>query len=133
MHVMAAVMVDWRGHVLVAQRPEGKHLAGMWEFPGGKLEPGETPMMGLVRELREEIGVTVLTAMPLVQVPVHESGRELLLDAWQTRDWQGEPQSLEAQALQWLVPEQIDPDMLAPADRQVLQALCRSMRDIVIR
>jgi len=123
MRVMAAVMLDALGRVLLAQRPAGKHLAGMWEFPGGKLEPGETPMAALARELREEVGVTFLRGEPLIRVPIHYPERELLLDAWQTDQWEGEPQSLEGQALQWLLPEQIDPAILAPADRVIVQAL----------
>lgn len=123
LHVMAAVMLDALGRVLLAQRPAGKHLAGMWEFPGGKVEPGETPMAALARELREELGVTLLRGEPLIRVPIHYPERELLLDAWQTGQWEGEPQSLEGQALQWLPPEQIDPAILAPADRAIVQAL----------
>jgi len=123
MHVMAAVMIDARGRVLLAQRPPGKHLAGMWEFPGGKLEPGETPMAALARELHEEIGVTLLHAEPLIRVPCHYPDRELVLDTWQTAHWEGEPQSLEGQALRWLPPEQVDPTMLARGDRAILQAL----------
>lgn len=123
MHVMAAVMCDALGRVLLAQRPAGKHLAGMWEFPGGKLEHGETPMLALARELHEELGVELQRAEPLIRVPCHYPERELLLDAWQTDQWEGEPQSLEGQALQWLLPEQIDPSILTLADRSILQAL----------
>jgi 8-oxo-dGTP diphosphatase len=123
MHVMAAVMHDADGRVLLAQRPAGKHLAGMWEFPGGKLEPDETPLVGLARELNEELGITLQHAEPLIRVPYRYVGHELLLDAWQTGQWEGTPQSLEGQALQWLPPAQIDPAMLAPADRAILQAL----------
>ncbi|MES2312637.1 MAG: Nudix family hydrolase [Pseudomonadota bacterium] len=123
MHVMAAVMRDADGRVLLAQRPAGKHLAGMWEFPGGKLEPGEAPLAALARELHEELGITLQHAEPLIRVPCRYVERELLLDTWQTEQWEGTPQSLEGQALQWLPPAQIDPAMLAPADRAILQAL----------
>lgn len=123
MHVMAAVMHDTDGRVLLAQRPAGKHLAGMWEFPGGKLEPGETPLAALARELHEELGVTLQHAEPLIRVPCHHVERELLLDTWQTEQWEGVPQSLEGQALQWLLPTQVDPAMLTPADRAILQAV----------
>lgn len=128
MHVMAAVMRDASGRVLLAQRPPGKHLAGMWEFPGGKLEPGETPAAALARELKEELGIALLRAEPLIRVPCHGPGRELLLDAWQTGQWDGEPRSLEGQALQWLPPEQVDPAILAPADRAILHAVRLSAR-----
>ncbi|MFC5438096.1 Nudix family hydrolase [Rhodanobacter umsongensis] len=122
MHVMAAVMHDAEGRVLLAQRPAGKHLAGMWEFPGGKLERDEAPLAGLARELREELGVDLQRAEPLIRVPCRYVDRELLLDTWHTDQWRGVPQSLEGQALQWLAPAQIDPSILTPADRAILQA-----------
>lgn len=122
-HVMAGVMVDATGRVLLAQRPPGKHLAGLWEFPGGKLEPGELPGSGLIRELREELGVTAEVAEPLIRVPWQYDDRHLLLDTWMVRRWEGEAASLEGQALQWLAPSMVDPEMLAPADRPILQAL----------
>lgn len=123
MHVLAGVMRDASERVLLAQRLPGKHLAGMWEFPGGKLEPGEAPFEALARELREELGVTVQHAVPLIRVPCRRPERDLLLDAWVTDRWEGTPQSLEGQALQWLLAAAIDPSMLAPADRAILQAL----------
>lgn len=125
MHVMAGVMLDASGRVLLAQRPPGKHLAGLWEFPGGKIDPGEMPSAALARELREELGVEVdlAAATPLIRIPWRYGDRELLLDAWRIDAWQGMPQSLEGQALQWVMPDQVDATMLAPADRPILQAL----------
>jgi 8-oxo-dGTP diphosphatase len=123
MHVMAGVLRDNRGCVLLAQRPAGKHLAGMWEFPGGKVEPGETPIEALSRELHEELGVTVVQAVPLIRVPWFYDQRELLLDAWCVEQWEGEPESLEGQPLQWQLANEIDPATLTPADGPILQAL----------
>lgn len=123
MHVMAGILVDPAGRVLLAQRPSGKHLAGFWEFPGGKLESGETPLVALARELLEELGVRLLQAIPLIQVPWQYGDRALLLDAWRVTQWQGIPRSLEGQALQWLMPPEIAADTLTPADRPILQAL----------
>ncbi len=123
MHVMAGVLRDAHGRVLLAQRPAGKHLAGMWEFPGGKLEPGELPFAALKRELHEELGIVVQRADPMIRVPCHYPQRSLLLDVWRCDLWEGEPQSMEGQALQWLAPARVDPAMLAPADRWILQAL----------
>lgn len=123
MHVMAGVMVDAHGRVLLAQRPPGKHLAGLWEFPGGKLEEGESPEAGLIRELREELGVDASLATPLIRIPWHYGDRSLLLDARTIREWQGEPASLEHQALQWCQPAEVDLSILAPADRPILRAL----------
>ncbi|GAB2535407.1 Nudix family hydrolase [Rhodanobacter koreensis] len=123
MHVMAGVMLDAEGRVLLAQRPPGKHLAGLWEFPGGKLDPGEEPLAALARELHEELGITLQRAEPLIRVPCHYTDRELLLDTWRVEQWENTPQSREDQALQWLQPAQIDPAILTLADRAILQAL----------
>jgi len=123
MHVMAGVLLDDNGCVLLAQRPAGKHLAGFWEFPGGKLEAGETPLAALARELLEELGIHVCDAEPLVCLPWRYEDRELLLDAWRVSSWRGEPRSLEAQPLQWMLPASVDPMILAPADRVILAAL----------
>ena len=130
MHVMAGVLLDTAGRVLLAQRPAGKHLAGFWEFPGGKLEPGETPLAALARELQEELGIDVLDAEPLIRVPWRYEERELLLDAWRISSWRGEPQSLEGQPLQWLAPAAVEPLTLAPADRVILTALRRETPSI---
>jgi 8-oxo-dGTP diphosphatase len=125
MHVVAGVLLDPAGRVLLAQRPPGKHLAGMWEFPGGKLEPDEAPAAGLVRELREELDILVepASAAPLVQVPWNYGERALLLDAWRVGQWQGTPRSMEGQALQWLWPRDVRKSLLAPADRHILRIL----------
>jgi len=125
LHVMAGALHDAQGRVLLAQRPPGKHLAGMWEFPGGKREPGETPLQALARELHEELGIDVDArgCEPLCRIPWSYGERGLLLDAWQVRLWRGEPAPLDGQALEWRAPMQVDPARLAPADRAILQAL----------
>ncbi|WP_404613315.1 Nudix family hydrolase [Rhodanobacter hydrolyticus] len=123
LHVLAGALRDREGRVLLAERPAGKHLAGMWEFPGGKREPGETPLVALARELVEELGIELVEATPLIRVPWRYHERELLLDAWCVTEWRGEPRSLEGQGLQWCLPSQADPATLAPADRAILQAL----------
>lgn len=122
-HVMAGVLQDAAGRVLLAQRPPGKHLAGMWEFPGGKLEQGEAADAGLVRELREELGIDAEVADPLTRIPWAYGERRLLLDARLVHRWEGVPATLEHQALQWIDPWQADLATLAPADRAILQAL----------
>ncbi len=123
MHVMAGLMIDGDGRVLLAERPPGKHLAGFWEFPGGKLETGELPLEALARELREELGIELQSAQPLIRVPWTYDDRCLVLDAWRVDGWLGTPQSLEGQALQWCHPMAIDPESMTPADRPILQAL----------
>lgn len=120
---MAGILCDAAGRVLLAQRPPGKHLAGMWEFPGGKLEPGESPWHALVRELREELGIDVEDGKPLIRIPWRYERGELCLDAWLVERWDGEPASLEGQALQWIEPRAVDLSILAPADRPILQSL----------
>lgn len=125
MHVVAGVLVDGAGRILIAQRPPGKHLAGMWEFPGGKLEPGESPDSALVRELDEELGIAVepLSFEPLIRVPWSYGEKGMCLEAIVARAWRGEPAALDAAAIDWRLPADIDPAMLAPADRPILAAL----------
>jgi 8-oxo-dGTP diphosphatase len=123
MHVVAGVLIDAAGRVLLAQRPPGKHLAGMWEFPGGKLEPGEGAVEALRRELHEEIGIELIAAEPLVRIPWRYGERGMLLDAWRVVDWLGTAHSREGQGLQWQHPTAVDSAILAPADRPILNAL----------
>lgn len=99
LHVMAGVLQRPGGQVLITERPAGKHLAGFWEFPGGKLDLGEAPRDGLARELHEELGIQVIEAEPLLALPWRYDRKELLLDTWLVLAWQGIPQSLEQQAL----------------------------------
>lgn len=125
MHVAAGVLVDGAGRILIAQRPPGKHLAGLWEFPGGKLEPGEDTAAALERELDEELGIAVdpLSFEPLIRIPWSYGERAMCLDALVVRAWSGEPAALDAAAIAWRDPRDIDPAMLAPADRAILAAL----------
>ncbi|SFW35698.1 Nudix family hydrolase [Luteibacter sp. UNCMF366Tsu5.1] len=125
MHVVAGVLVDGNGRVLIAQRPPGKHLAGLWEFPGGKLESGESAMSALERELDEELGIAVdpHTFEALIRIPWRYGERAMLLEAMVVRAWTGEPKALDAAAIAWRDPASIDPTMLAPADRPILAAL----------
>jgi 8-oxo-dGTP diphosphatase len=119
LHVVAGVLRDARGRVLLAQRPPGKAHAGLWEFPGGKLEPGEEALAALSRELDEELGLEVLAARPLIAIP---NGR-ILLDVWEVPDFGGRLQAREGQALAWIDPAAIDVTTMPPADRPVVTAL----------
>jgi 8-oxo-dGTP diphosphatase len=123
MHVVAGVLTDAAGRILLAERPPGKHLAGMWEFPGGKLDDGEGAFDALRRELREELGIETIDAEPAIRIPWRYGERRMLLDTWRVGRWHGEPVSLEGQALAWRLPATIDPATLAPADRPILAAL----------
>ena len=122
-HVVAGVLRDAQGRVLLAQRPAGKHLAGTWEFPGGKIEDGEAPVDALARELREELGITIDSARPLIGVPHHYPEQSVLLEAWQVSAYSGVPQALEGQRLAWVALEAIDQVDMPPADRPIVTAL----------
>ena len=122
-HVVAAVVIDAHGRVLIAQRPKKKHLAGGWEFPGGKLEAGEERLAGLARELREEIGIAIAAPRPLIRVRHAYPTREILLDVWVVRRYTGEPRGLEGQALRWCPQQDLASADLLPADEPVVAAL----------
>jgi 8-oxo-dGTP diphosphatase len=122
-HVAAAAVIDAAGRVLIAQRPKGTHLAGGWEFPGGKLEPGEGRAAGLARELREEIGIAIASPRPLIRVRHAYPSREVLLDMWVVRRYDGEPQGLEGQALRWCTQDELATVELLPADKPIVAAL----------
>ena len=123
-HVVAAALVDAAGRVLIAQRPSGKHLAGGWEFPGGKLEPGEERLAGLERELREELGISIIGApRPLIRVHHAYPSREVLLDIWVVKRYGGEPRGLDGQALRWCTQDELEGVELLPADRPIVAAL----------
>jgi mutator protein MutT len=122
-HVVAGVVIDGRNRVLIAQRPEGKHLAGSWEFPGGKLDPGETREEGLARELREEIGIEIRQPRPLVRLRHVYPYGAVLLDVWVVRRYSGSPQSLDGQPLRWLRRCDLASADLLPADRPIAAML----------
>jgi 8-oxo-dGTP diphosphatase len=121
--VVAAVLRDARGRVLIAQRPPGKHMAGYWEFPGGKIAPGESGEAALARELAEELGVTVRRCHPLLQLRHDYPDRVVELDVFVVDDYGGEPAGLEAQALKWVAAAQLAGEALLPADRPIIEAL----------
>ena len=121
--VVAAAVIDAAGRVLIAQRPSGKHLAGGWEFPGGKLEPGEDRAAGLARELKEELGITIAAPRPLIRVRHSYPSRVVLLDTWVVNRYAGEPQGLDGQALRWCAQEDLAAADLLPADKPIVAAL----------
>ncbi len=122
-HVVAAALVDADGRVLLAQRPDGKHLAGYWEFPGGKVEPGETPLQALRREIHEEIGVRVASAEPLIRIPWRYAAKRIVLDVYRVRAFDGVPHSCEGQPLKWVPASALDPSEMPEADHPVIHAL----------
>lgn len=116
--VVAAALVDSDGRVLIAQRPDGKQLAGQWEFPGGKVEPGETPEAALIRELEEELGITVKQAClaPFVFASHTYESFHLLMPLYLIRRWEGEPEAREHKTLKWVRPNDMRNYEMPPAD-----------------
>jgi 8-oxo-dGTP diphosphatase len=116
--VAACALIDVDGRVLIAKRPAGKHLAGLWEFPGGKLEPGETPEACLIRELREELGLEVTAAClaPFVFASQAYETFHLLMPLYLCRRWEGVAVALEHEALAWVKPERMGDYPMPPAD-----------------
>ncbi|WP_309091462.1 8-oxo-dGTP diphosphatase MutT [Phenylobacterium sp.] len=116
--VAAAALIDIDGRVLICQRPEGKQLAGLWEFPGGKVEAGETPEACLIRELDEELGIRVTKSClaPFVFASHEYESFHLLMPLYLIRRWDGQPQAREHKALKWVKPLQLDDYPMPPAD-----------------
>ncbi len=131
LHVVAAAITDPRGRILLARRTDGRDLAGLWEFPGGKREPGESPEDALVRELQEELGIAVKVGPPLIDVPQQYPDKRLRLDVRRVVSWQGTPRGIEGQALAWVAPEKLSRYPMPPADRPVVAALRQPDRYLV--
>jgi 8-oxo-dGTP diphosphatase len=123
MRVVAAVIEDADGRFLLAQRPKGKSNAGLWEFPGGKLEPGELPQLALQRELREELDIDVVAASRFMRVSSAGNSRPFVLEAWRVSSCLGVPKPVEHSALAWCTPEQALHLALCPADVPIARAL----------
>ena len=116
--VAACALVDADGRVLLAQRPEGKPMAGLWEFPGGKIEAGEQPEQSLIRELKEELGIAVSDAClaPLTFASHAYPDFHLLMPLYVCRRWQGTVTALEGQTLAWVRPNRLRDYDMPPAD-----------------
>ena len=123
--VAAVALVDSDGRVLVAQRPEGKAMAGLWEFPGGKVEPGETPEAALMRELSEELGIETWQSClaPLTFASHAYPDFHLLMPLFACRRWQGTPTGHEGQALRWVRPRDLSALPMPPADLPLIPIL----------
>ena len=122
-HVLAGVVRDDDGNVLIAQRPAGKHMAGMWEFPGGKRIKGESPEAALTRELDEELGLQVIDSRPLIRYAHRYPDRCIDLDVRLVTDFAGRARGREGQAFDWVHPERLMESGLLPADKPVVTAL----------
>jgi 8-oxo-dGTP diphosphatase len=122
-HVVAAALVGPDGRVLLAQRPAGKSLAGTWEFPGGKLEPGESPEAALARELEEELGISAGPLEPFTFVSHAYPDFHLVMLLYWCRSWQGTPEGRDGQALRWESPHDMAALPMPPADLPLVAAL----------
>ncbi|HEY1891642.1 MAG TPA: 8-oxo-dGTP diphosphatase MutT [Steroidobacteraceae bacterium] len=121
--VVAAAILDASGRVLIAERPPGKHMAGRWEFPGGKVTPDETEAAALARELVEELGVEVISARPVMRLSHRYPDRTVELSMWLVESYRGEPQALDGQRLKWVEREQLGNEDILEADRPFVAAL----------
>jgi 8-oxo-dGTP diphosphatase len=123
--VVAVALIDPDGRILLSQRPEGKNLAGLWEFPGGKVEPGERPEPALIRELREELGVAVEEPClaPLTFASYAYPDFHLLMPLYICRRWTGIATGREGQALKWVRAKDLRAYPMPPADEPLIPAL----------
>jgi 8-oxo-dGTP diphosphatase len=126
--VVAAALYDPSGRVLIAERPPGKHMAGRWEFPGGKIASGETEAQALARELTEELGITVLSSHALMKLSHEYADRVVELSLWIVDNYTGEPASLDGQRLKWVEPPGLVDEDILEADRPFVEALASGVR-----
>jgi len=121
--VVAAALIDRQGRVLISERPAGKHMAGRWEFPGGKLAPGESEEAGLARELAEELGVEVLSARFALALAHDYPDRHVELSMWVVDEFKGEPRPLDGQRLKWVPAPELGREDILEADRPFVALL----------
>ena len=121
--VVAAALYDGCGRVLIAERPAGRHMAGRWEFPGGKVAEGELEADALVRELAEELGIEVWAAHPCMRLTHAYPDREVELSLWVVERYAGTAAPLDAQRLKWVTPAELAGEDMLEADQPFIEAL----------
>ena len=126
--VVAAALFDAEHRVLIAERPAGRHMAGRWEFPGGKVSAGESDAAALARELKEELGIEMLAGRPLLESSHRYEDRHVDLSMWVVERFSGAPRGLDGQRLKWVSPAQLDAEDILEADRPFIEALQRLSR-----
>jgi 8-oxo-dGTP diphosphatase len=124
-HVSAVALIDTDGRVLLAQRPPGKSMAGLWEFPGGKIEQGETPEAALIRELGEELGIdTAESCLAPIGFASHSyADFHLVMLLYACRKWHGQPRPIEGGTLQWVRPNRLRDYAMPPADLPLIPVI----------
>ena len=120
---VAAAVIERPGEFLLAQRPEGKPYPGYWEFPGGKIEAGEDARSALARELREELGIELVSARPFMRLAHAYEDRDVTLSLWIIEHFAGVPRSLDRQRLKWVAPASLPEEDILEADRPFIEAL----------
>jgi len=125
LHVAAGILRDSSGRILITERLCDGPFDGLWEFPGGKIADGESPTQALIRELAEELGIEVATSQPFMELHHEYPDRIVDIEFFLVTSWSGTPAGLEGQRLRWLLPSDLNPDILLPADVPVLEALQR--------
>ena len=119
-HVAVGVLIDSKGSVLLTRRLKGTHLAGYWEFPGGKVEAGESVQTALARELEEELGTRIGETVSLMTVSHDYGEKQVLLDVHQVKDWNGEPHGAEGQPLAWVDAGSLDEFQVPEANAEIM-------------
>ena len=119
-HVAVGVLIDSKRCVLLTRRLKGTHLAGYWEFPGGKVEAGESVQTALARELEEELGTRIGETVPLMTVSHDYGEKQVLLDVHQVKDWNGEPHGAEGQPLAWVNADSLDEFQVPEANAEIM-------------
>ena len=128
MLVVAAVIRDDFGRILLTRRPEGSHMGGLWEFPGGKVEGGEAPIAALNRELEEELAISVKIGAPLTFAVHEEPGMRIVLLFYAAALGGSQPRALEGQEIAWVAPEDLPSYPTPPADAELIRLLARQAR-----
>jgi len=122
-HVAVAVIINGNGHILIAKRPDHVHQGGLWEFPGGKVEVGESLKAALERELFEELGIALLACQPLLEIHHDYFDKQVLLDVWTVTGFSGEAYGREQQAVRWVAPGSLFEYEFPEANQPIIQAL----------
>jgi len=125
LHVAAGILRDSSGRILITERLCDGPFDGLWEFPGGKIADGESSSQALFRELAEELGIEVATSLPFMELHHEYPDRIVDIEFFLVTSWSGTPAGLEGQGLRWVLPSDLNPDILLPADVPVLEALQR--------